>query len=125
VLTAVEHYARSPAQLAGHVREPGWAPTLQPATACVRTNLDALRQMLHGRQIGQVSSAEDLIDAAEAYAAESPTQTAALPCSPRLGRYAVSTKWSSSSRPTSATLARRCSHKTYQQHFLRMTVLAV
>ncbi len=72
VLTAVDHYARSLAQLADHVREPGWAPTLQPATACVRTNLNALRQMLHGRQIGQISSAEDLIDAAEAYAAHTP-----------------------------------------------------
>ncbi len=72
VLTAVEHYARSLAQLADHVREPGWAPTLQPATACVRTNLNALRQMLQGRQTGQISSAEDLIDAAEAYAAQTP-----------------------------------------------------
>jgi uncharacterized membrane protein YccC len=72
VLTAVDHYARSLAQLANHVREPGWAPTLQPATACVRTNLNALRQMLHGHQIGQISSAEDLIDTAEAYAAHTP-----------------------------------------------------
>ena len=72
VLTAVDHYARSLAQLADHVREPGWAPTLQPATACVRTNLDALRRMLHGRQTGQISSAEDVIDTAEAYAARIP-----------------------------------------------------
>ena len=72
VLTAVDHYARSLAQLADHVREPGWPPTLQPATAGVRTNLDALRQMLHGRQIGQISSVEDLIDAAEDYAARVP-----------------------------------------------------
>jgi hypothetical protein len=72
VMTAVDHYARSLTQLADHVREPGWAPTLQPATACVRTNLNALRQMLHGRQIGQISSAEDLIDASEAYAAHTP-----------------------------------------------------
>ncbi len=71
-LTAVDHYARSLAQLADHVREPGWTPTLQPAAARVRTNLNALRQMLHGCQIGQVSSAEDLIDAAEAYAAQTP-----------------------------------------------------
>jgi hypothetical protein len=69
VLTAVDHYARSLAGLADHVREPGWAPTLQPATACVRTNLDVLRRMLHGRQVGQISSAEDVIDAAEVYAA--------------------------------------------------------
>jgi hypothetical protein len=72
VLTAVEHYTRSLAQLADHVREPEWAPTLQPATAGVRTNLDALRQILHGRHTGQISSAEDLIDAAEAYAARTP-----------------------------------------------------
>jgi uncharacterized membrane protein YgaE (UPF0421/DUF939 family) len=72
VLTAVEHYARILAQVADHVREPGWAPALQPATACVRTNLDALRQTLHRRQAGQIASAEDLIDAAEAYAARIP-----------------------------------------------------
>jgi hypothetical protein len=72
LLTAVDHYARSLAQLGDQVREPGWAPTLQPASACVRTNLDALRQMLHGHQMGQISSAEDLIDAAEAYAAHTP-----------------------------------------------------
>lgn len=72
LLTAVDHYARSLAQLGDQVREPGWAPTLQPATACVRTNLDALRQMLHGHQMEQISSAEDLIDAAEAYAAHTP-----------------------------------------------------
>ena len=72
VLTAVEHYARSLAQVADHVREPGWAPILQPATACVRTNVNALRQTLHGRHTAQISSAEDLIDAAEAYAAQIP-----------------------------------------------------
>ena len=72
VLTAVDHYARSLAQRADHVREPGWAPTLQPATACVRTNLNAMRQMLNDRQTAQISSAEDLIDAAEAYAAHTP-----------------------------------------------------
>ena len=71
-LTAVDHYVRSLAQLGDQVREPGWAPTLQPATACVRTNLDALRQTLNGHQMGQISSAEDLIDAAEAYAAHIP-----------------------------------------------------
>jgi hypothetical protein len=72
VLTAVEHYARTLAQLAEHVREPGWAPTLLPATARVRANLNALRQTLHGHQNGQISSAEDIIDAAEAYAAHTP-----------------------------------------------------
>ena len=72
VLTAVEHYTHSLAQLADGIREPEWAPTLQPAAACVRANLDALRQLLHGRQTGQISSAEDVIDAAEAYAARVP-----------------------------------------------------
>jgi uncharacterized membrane protein YccC len=88
VLTAVDHYARSLAQLADHVREPGWAPTLQPATACVRTNLHALRQMLQGRQIGQISSAEDVLDAAEAYAARipDPDRRAALLSATRLLR---------------------------------------
>jgi hypothetical protein len=72
VLTAVDHYARSLVHLADHVREPGWAPILQPATVRVRTNLDALRQLLHGRQTGQIFSAEDLLDAAEDYAARIP-----------------------------------------------------
>jgi uncharacterized membrane protein YccC len=69
VLTAVEHYARRLAQVADDMCEPGWAPTLQPATARVRTNLDALRQVLRRRQAGQILSAETVIDAAEAYAA--------------------------------------------------------
>jgi hypothetical protein len=88
VLTAVDHYARSLAQLADHVREPGWAPALQPAITCVRTNLDALRGMLHGRQVGQISSAEDVIDAAEAYAARirDPDRRAALLKAARLLR---------------------------------------
>jgi uncharacterized membrane protein YccC len=88
VLTAVDHYARRLAQLADHVREPGWAPTLQPATDCVRSNLNALRQTLHGRQIGRISSAEDLIDAAEAYAARipDPDRRAALLSATRLLR---------------------------------------
>ncbi len=72
MLTAVDHYAGSLAQIADRVREPGWAPTLQAATARVRTNLDVLRQMLQRRQTGQISSAEELIDAAEAYAAHTP-----------------------------------------------------
>lgn len=71
-LTAVDHYARSLAQLADHTREPGWAPTLQPATACVQTNLNALRQLLQHRQVGEIHSAEDLIDAAETYTAHTP-----------------------------------------------------
>jgi hypothetical protein len=88
VLTAVEHYAHSLARVADDIREPGWAPTLQPATACVRTNLDALRQMLHGRQTGQISSAEDVIDAADAYVARipDPDRRAALLSAARLLR---------------------------------------
>jgi uncharacterized membrane protein YccC len=74
VLTGVEHYARSLARLADHVREPGWAPTLEPAAARVRANLNALRQVLKGRQPGEIRSAEDVVDAAEAYAAHTPDQ---------------------------------------------------
>jgi uncharacterized membrane protein YgaE (UPF0421/DUF939 family) len=71
VLTAVGYYARSLARLADDIREPGWAPTLQPAADCVRTNLNALHQILQ-HQTRQIASAEDLIDAAEAYAARTP-----------------------------------------------------
>jgi uncharacterized membrane protein YccC len=69
VLTAVEHYARRLAQVADDMCQPGWAPTLRPATVRVRANLDALRQVLRRRQPGQLLSAEAVIDAAEAYAA--------------------------------------------------------
>ncbi len=88
VLTAVDHYARSLARLADDIVEPGWAPTLQPATACVRTNLDALRQLLQHRQAGEIRSAEDVIDAAEAYAARipHPDRRAALLSAARLLR---------------------------------------
>jgi uncharacterized membrane protein YccC len=72
VLTGVDHYARSLARLADDVREPGWAPTLEPAAAGVRTNLDALRQVLRRRHIGEIRSAEDVVDAAEASAARTP-----------------------------------------------------
>jgi hypothetical protein len=72
MLTAVDHYARRLAQVADDICEPGWARTLQPATASVRTNLDALRQVLRRRQAGQISSAEAVVDAAEAYAARIP-----------------------------------------------------
>jgi hypothetical protein len=60
------------ARLADHICEPGWAPTLEPAAARVRTNLNALRQLLHGRQTGEIPPAEDAVDAAEAYAARTP-----------------------------------------------------
>jgi hypothetical protein len=72
VLTGVEHYARSLARLADHICEPGWAPTLEPAAARVRTNLNALRQLLHGRQTREIRPAEDAVDAAEAYGARTP-----------------------------------------------------
>jgi uncharacterized membrane protein YccC len=72
MLTTVEYYARRLARLADDISEPGWAPTLQPAAAGVRTNLNALRQMLQRRQIEEIASVEDLIDTAEAYAARTP-----------------------------------------------------
>ncbi|MBV9029121.1 MAG: FUSC family protein [Pseudonocardiales bacterium] len=72
VLTAVEYYARSLARVADDVSEPRWAPTLRPAATAVRTNLNALRRMLQRRQTEETASAEDLIDAAEAYAAHTP-----------------------------------------------------
>jgi uncharacterized membrane protein YccC len=72
VLTGVDHYARSLARLSDGVREPGWAPSLDPAADRVRANLDALRQVLLRREAGEVRSAEDVIDAAEAAAARTP-----------------------------------------------------
>jgi prepilin signal peptidase PulO-like enzyme (type II secretory pathway) len=72
VLTGVDHYARSLARVADDVREPGWAPALEPAAARVRTNLDALRRVLQRRHPGEIRSAEDVIDAAEADAARTP-----------------------------------------------------
>jgi uncharacterized membrane protein YccC len=72
VLTGVDHYARSLARLSDGVREPGWAPSLDPAADRVRANLDALRQVLLRREAGEVQSAEDVIDAAEAAAARTP-----------------------------------------------------
>ncbi|MBV9312673.1 MAG: FUSC family protein [Pseudonocardia sp.] len=72
MLTAVEYYVRHLARLADDIHEPGWAPTLQPAAARVRVNLNALRQMLQHHQTRQIAPAEDLIDAAESYAAHIP-----------------------------------------------------
>jgi hypothetical protein len=72
VLIAVGHYAHRLAQVADDIDEPEWAQTLQPATASVRANLDELRQVLRDRQTGLFSSAEALIDDAEAYAAHTP-----------------------------------------------------
>ncbi len=72
VLTAVDHYSRSLARLSDGVREPGWAPTLDPAADRVRANLDALRQVLLRRETDEIWSAEDVVDAAEADAARIP-----------------------------------------------------
>ena len=52
------------------VRAPGWAATLQPAVDRVRANLDTLlRTPTPGESRGRPCAAEDLIDAAEAWAA--------------------------------------------------------
>jgi uncharacterized membrane protein YgaE (UPF0421/DUF939 family) len=78
VFVVVDHYARSLARVAadlGATPDPGWGPTLSPALTAVRDNLDGLRDVVvRGRRRsdgGQVlvSSAEDLVDRAEAYAA--------------------------------------------------------
>ncbi|HZS22471.1 MAG TPA: FUSC family protein [Pseudonocardiaceae bacterium] len=72
MLTGVEYYVRRLARVADEIREPGWAPTLRPAAARVRANLDALRQLLQHHPTEQIASAQDLVDAAEAYAAHIP-----------------------------------------------------
>lgn len=78
VAVVVDHYARSLARSAadlGHAPDPGWSPTLAPAAAAVRDNLDGLRDVVvRGRRRSDggrvlVHSAEDLVDRAEAYAA--------------------------------------------------------
>jgi len=67
VLAGVDHYARSLARLSDDVRAPDWAPVLQPAVDRVRANLVGLRRdAAAGRT---VHSAEELVDAAEAWAA--------------------------------------------------------
>ena len=78
VAVVVDHYARSLARLAadlGARPAPDWAPTLGPALAAVRANLDGLRDVVvrgkrrsDGAQV-LVHSAEDLLDRAEAWAA--------------------------------------------------------
>lgn len=72
VLTGVDHYTRRLARLSDSVVEPGWAATLEPATERVRANVDALRALLHQEDPGEIRSAEDLVDAAEAHAARNP-----------------------------------------------------
>ncbi|GAA4812153.1 FUSC family protein [Actinomycetospora chlora] len=75
VLTVCDVYARSLARTADLVADPAWATTLDPAATRVRANLDGLRDVLvRGRRASdggqvRVRSAEDLVDAAEEYAA--------------------------------------------------------
>jgi uncharacterized membrane protein YccC len=74
VLSGVDHYARRLARLSDSADEPGWEPTLTPAAEKVRANLDGLRRLLLHRETGEIRSAEELVDAAEAYAARVPDQ---------------------------------------------------
>ncbi|GAA4679387.1 FUSC family protein [Pseudonocardia yuanmonensis] len=72
VLTAVDHYARALARLSDRIVVPGWAPTLDPAVARVRANVAGLGELLGpGGAAGsqEIVSAEELVDAAEAWAA--------------------------------------------------------
>jgi uncharacterized membrane protein YccC len=74
VLSGVDHYVRALARFADDVRAPGWAATLQPAVDRVRANLDTLRRTPAPDGPADADrrrpcSAEDLIDAAEAWAA--------------------------------------------------------
>jgi hypothetical protein len=92
-----------------HLRA-GVAPTLEPAAARVRTNLNALRQLMHGRQTGKILPAEDAVDAAEAYAARTPDPGRRAALLSAAGCCAASTRRSSGWRPTSAAPARPYSH---------------
>ncbi|HEV7468811.1 MAG TPA: FUSC family protein [Pseudonocardia sp.] len=70
VLTAVDHYARALARLSDRIVAPGWAVTLDPAMDRVRANIDGLRELLDGAEDpAEVRPAEQLVDAAEAWAA--------------------------------------------------------
>lgn len=77
VLVVCDVYARSLARSADHVTDPGWAPTLVPASDQVRANLDGLRDVLErGTRASdggtvRARSAERLVDAAEEHAARS------------------------------------------------------
>ena len=66
VLAGIDHYARALARLSDHVQAPGWAGVWQPAVDRVRGNLDALHRT---KDQPAPVSAEELIDAAEAWAA--------------------------------------------------------
>ncbi len=70
VLGAVDHYTRRLARVADGITDPEWAATLEPAVARVRANLAGLRDLVDSEgRTGEVRSAEDLVDAAEAAAA--------------------------------------------------------
>jgi uncharacterized membrane protein YccC len=69
VLTGVDHYSRRLARISDTAEAPKWAPTLEPAAARVRANLDGLRLLLLHRDAGEICSAEDVVDAAETVAA--------------------------------------------------------
>ena len=70
VLGAVDHYTRRLVRVADGVTDPEWAPTLEPAVARVRANLAGLRDLVDSEgRTGEVRSAEDVVDAAEAAAA--------------------------------------------------------
>ena len=75
-LAGVDHYARALARLSDGVRAPEWAPVLQPAVDRVRANVTALATPADDRPEPQ--SAEELIDAAEAWAARHATDRHAL-----------------------------------------------
>jgi uncharacterized membrane protein YccC len=72
VLTAADHYVRALARLSDRIVVPGWAPTLDPAVERIRANIAGLGALLRpGDPVGsdEIVSAEDLVDAAEAWAA--------------------------------------------------------
>ncbi|WP_232663386.1 FUSC family protein [Pseudonocardia sp. TRM90224] len=72
VLTGVDHYTRRLARLSDSAGDPSWE-ALEPAAQRVRDNLAALRDLLLHRPqdgtAGEIVSAEELVDAAEAHAA--------------------------------------------------------
>ena len=79
VLAGIDHYARALARRSDGVRAPDWAPVLQPAVDRVRANLGVLCRIPAGRPADRdtaaarrdrhVHPAEELVDAAEAWAA--------------------------------------------------------
>jgi hypothetical protein len=74
VLSAVDHYSRRLARLSDTIDAPGWASTLDPAADRIRANIEGLRRVLLHRDLEDgraIRSAEDVVDAAEAYASRS------------------------------------------------------